>query len=128
MRILITIMLTGLLSLAMAAIFAGNTLAQQNLAIAPYLAGGTAAVFTLGDNASVPVLPVFKGGHGHRGFHRGFRGGFFLGYPGWGYGGYGGYPYGSYTGSYLDTPTRSCVWNGYEYRCYNFQTGDSYLY
>jgi hypothetical protein len=128
MRILIIILLAGLVSLAMAALLAGNTLAQQDLVVAPYLAAGTAAIFALGNDASVPVLTV-KVGKGGKGHGR-FRGGFFLGgYPGWGYGWYGGYPFGyGYSGSYLDTPTRTCTWNGYEYRCWEFPSGDSYLY
>jgi hypothetical protein len=116
-------LLAGLASLAMAALFSTSALAQQDLVVAPYLAG-TAAVFALGDNTSAQILPVHKFGGG-----KGFRGGFYLGYPGWGYGWYGGYPGGyGYSGSYLDTPTRSCVWNGYQYRCYNFPSGESYLY
>lgn len=128
MRLVNITLLVGLVSLAMTVLFSGQTLAQQDLVVGPYLAAGTTAALALGDNASVPVLTVKGGkGHGHGG---GFRGGFFLGgYPGRGYGWYGGYPSGyGYTGSYLDTPDRSCVWNGYQYRCYVFPSGDSYLY
>jgi hypothetical protein len=69
---------------------------------------------------SVTILPV-KGGH-HGG---GFRGG--LGFYGGGYG-YGPYRYG-YGSSYGDSygtyqeGNNTCVWNGYNYRCYNTNQG-----
>ncbi len=65
---------------------------------------------------------------GHGGF------GVYIG-PGYGYGGYGGYGYGPYSNNYYDdyggygyynTPDRfgntkqSCVFTGYDYKCYNF--------
>jgi len=118
-------LLVGLVSVAMMVLFSSQAPAQQDHVLAPYLAAGTAAVLAIGDGASVPALTVKGGkGHGH------FRGGFFWGgYPGWGRGWYGGYPSGyGYSGSYLDTPNQSCVWNGYQYRCYVFPSSDSYLY
>ncbi|MBI4964581.1 MAG: hypothetical protein HY913_14985 [Desulfomonile tiedjei] len=124
MRRLGIILLAGLLSLTITVLFSGQSLADQSSG----LGLGATAVFALGSEASVPVLQVHKFGGGS-----GFRGGlYFGGFPGRGYGWYGGYPSGysgyGYSGSYLDTPTKTCVWNGYKYRCYNFQSGDSYLY
>ncbi len=130
MKLLNITLLAGLASLAMVAFFATSTFAQQEVVVNPYLATATKAIFSSGDNAPGPtVLPVKGGVHfGFGGGYGRFHGGFFRGsYRGLGYGWYGGYPgwYGS-SGSYLDTPTRSCVWNGYKYRCDDFLSGNSY--
>jgi hypothetical protein len=54
--------------------------------------------------------------------HRGFRGGFFWGgYPGYGYSG-------NYPLEYNTSPSKTCVWNGYEYTCYNFPSERVYSY
>ena len=109
----------ALTAVALAVLVPGNGLTQpvfNTPAAVPALLASASA-------GSVPAIQV-KGGHGHGRF----RGGIGLGFwPGW-YGSYGyNWPYGYYGGSYLDTPSRTCVWNGYEYTCYNFPS-DQYLY
>ncbi|MCL5125583.1 MAG: hypothetical protein M1511_14015 [Deltaproteobacteria bacterium] len=75
-------------------------------------AGPDSLVSTFGP-LGVSVLPVFHGG-GH-GFHGGYYGhgpGF---YGGWGFPGYYTAPYDS--GTYQNG-NQTCVWNGYNWRCY----------
>ena len=101
---------------------AGPTYAQQTtLAVANPAA---AVDSVIGSPSSVPVQLVRGGGHGGHGrvFHGGFRRGFVGGgiYLPYAYGGdYGGCGEGCY-----QEGDKTCVWNGYNYRCYT--TGPSY--
>ncbi|HMK34697.1 MAG TPA: hypothetical protein VK463_06505 [Desulfomonilaceae bacterium] len=64
------------------------------------------------------IMPVV---HGHHGGFRAFRGGFGGYWPGYyGYGYYGGsYPGYSDGYGYYNEGNQVCVWNGYNYQCYN---------
>jgi hypothetical protein len=115
----------ALATVALAALVPGNGWAQPAFGDPQALVAAVPALLAAGNEASVPVIQVHKykgGGHFRSGFGWGWSGG----WPG-SYGGYGRWPYGYYGGSYLDTPTRTCVWNGYEYTCYNFPS-DTYTY
>lgn len=56
--------------------------------------------------------------------------------PGWGYGPYGYGPYSGYYGpyyggdgyGYYTEGDKTCVWNGYEYTCYNTRDRSRYRY
>jgi len=107
---------------ALTGVVAASLIAEDAWALPTFLGTQTAAgagpvIMAAGTEAPVPVIQVHKKGGGHKG--GGFRWGFYGGGPSW----YGGYysPYGYQGGSYLDTPTRTCVWNGYEYKCYEFE-------
>lgn len=109
----------ALAAVVVAAVVAGHGWAQPIVGNPQGLVGAEGVLQAAGNGSQVPVILAKKGGHGHGQFKSGFRGWYGWG-PGW-YGGYGySYPYGYYGGSYLDTPTRTCVWNGYEYTCYTF--------
>jgi hypothetical protein len=111
-----TVALTGV---ALALLVAGNGWAQPTLSNSQTYIGSTGVTFAGGSSASAPVLQV-KGNYG--GHFKGGGWGWSYGWPGW-YGG-SGYPYRSYGGSYLDTPNKTCVWNGYEYKCYTFSPNE----
>jgi hypothetical protein len=72
--------------------------------------------------ANSPTIILVKGGGGHHG--SGFRGG--LGFYG-GFSGPYGYGYGPNYGAdgygYYEEGNNTCVWNGYNYRCYNTNQG-----
>ena len=103
---------------------------SAGLAVALILALGAASASAQPPSGSFPVAAVVhtSGGSGdaghfiltggrhrgrsHRAF-RGFRSSLFLGYPGYSY-------YGTYIPEYSPNPSTTCVWNGYEYKCYNF--------
>jgi hypothetical protein len=61
---------------------------------------------------SANIVPVWSGHHRHWGGWGGYYGGYYPGYSGYySYPNYGGYSY---------SPSTTCVWNGYQYTCYNF--------
>lgn len=112
-----TMIIVGLTAVVAASLIAEDAWALTSTSGTQTAAGTGFVIVAAGTGASVPVIQVDKKGGGH---HKGgFRWGFYGGRPGW----YGGYysPYGYQGGSYLDTPTRTCVWNGYEYKCYEFE-------
>ena len=99
----------GMTALMILACYWGTASAQTN-----------AGVAAIGAATPGPFSLVRHGG----GFHGGFG---FGGWPGWGWG-WGSPGYGSYYGSgYYDvpnygtrtTPNQTCVWSGYEWKCYN---------
>jgi len=94
----------GMTALMILACYLGTASAQTN--------AGVAAIGA----ASPGPFSLVK-----HGFHSGFG---FGGWPGWGWG----WPYGGYYGSgYYDvptygtrtTPSQTCVWSGYQWRCYD---------
>ncbi len=94
-------------ALLIVAFYGGVASAQTN--------GGAAAAIGV---ASPGTFSLVK--HGGFGFGRGF--GFYGGWP------YGGYGYSGYGSGYYDYPNsgtrrepgQTCVWSGYQWRCYNF--------
>jgi hypothetical protein len=104
-------------AVALVALVPANGWAQPNFGDPQAVVAAVPALLAVGNDAPVPIIQVHKFKNGGN-----FRGGFGWGWSGWPglYGGYGSWPYGNYGGSYLDSPTRTCVWNGYEYKCYNF--------
>ncbi len=97
----------GMTALMIMAFYSGTASAQMN-----------AGITAIGAATPGPFSLVRHGG--------GFRGGFGFGFPGWSWGG--GWPYGGYYGSgYYDvpnygtrtTPSQTCVWSGYQWRCYD---------
>jgi|GEM_PF-2913138 len=113
------IMMVALTGVALAFIVAGNGWAQPTFSNPQAFVGSAGVTFAGADRAPLPALQV-KGNHGNH-FRGGSWGWSYGGWPGGWYGG-SGYPYGYSGGSYLDTPTRTCVWNGYEYKCYTFNS------
>jgi hypothetical protein len=105
MRTITLSVIVGMTALMMLVPFWGVASAQTN--------SGAAAI------GVAPSGPFSLVRHGGFGFGRGF--GF---YGGWPYGGYGSY-YGSGYYDYPNYGTRrepyqTCVWSGYNWRCYNF--------
>lgn len=104
MRTMTLSVIVGMTALMMLAPFAS---AQTN--------GGAAAAIGV---ASPGHFSLVK--HGGFGFGRGF--GFYGGWPYAGYG-YSGYGSGYYDYPHSGTrrePGQTCVWSGYQWRCYNF--------
>jgi hypothetical protein len=113
-----TIMLSlGLAAVAIVVLGVGPTSAQSTSGASPFLASTSVGDSVIGNGAPEPFMLVKKGqGSGHRGF----RGAFFWGgYPGYG---------GSYPLEYNTSPSTTCVWNGYQYTCYNFPSERMYFY
>lgn len=77
--------------------------------------------------SSTPTFELIRGGHGGVGHGGGAwigSGGWYGGH-GWRHGGTGFYayssPYSYYdSGDYYTSPDQSCVWDGYQYTCYNW--------
>jgi hypothetical protein len=109
----------GITALALLAIFAGSVSAQQTGATLPAAQDVNVQSLVSGITPFASVVPVhFKGGGGWHG-RAGSGFGLYLGYGGLGGYYYGGYPYG-YGSGYSVTPSEPvCVWNGYQYRCYD---------
>lgn len=111
------IIMVALTGVSLALLATGNGWAQPTLNTPNAYLGSAGVTFATGNSAPLPALQV-KGYHGSN-----FRGGTW----GWSFGGWPGgywgssYPYNYNGGSYLDTPNRTCVWNGYEYKCYTFE-------
>ncbi len=113
MRKMMIATIMGITVLVVLVILAGWVSAQQTATTLPE--GQDINVQTLVSGTTPPASLLLVRGRGHGG-HRGFRPGFglFLGY-----GGLGGY-YGSYPYRYSVSPSEPyCVWNGYQYRCYD---------
>ncbi len=116
MRKMIIATIIGVTALAVLVIITGSVLAQQTGTILPEGQDVNVQSLVSGTTPPASVLLVRGRGHGGHGGHRGFRPGFglFLGF-----GGLGGY-YGSYPYGYSGSPSEPyCVWNGYQYRCYD---------
>ncbi len=115
---------TIMLSLALATVVimvlgVGPTSAQSTSGTSPFLASTSVGDSVIGNGAPGPFMLVHKkGGFGHRGFRSGFWIG---GYPGYRY-------WGSYPLEFNTSPSTTCVWNGYEYACYNFPSERMYVY
>jgi len=108
----------GLAAMAIVALGVGPTSAESTSGAAPFLASGSMVDTVIGSGSSGLVVPVHKKGFSKGFGHRGFRGGFYWGYPGYSF--YGGYPL-----EYNPSPSTTCVWNGYQYTCYNFPSESS---
>ncbi|MGO9566859.1 MAG: hypothetical protein ACLP5H_04890 [Desulfomonilaceae bacterium] len=123
MKSIVALAVFSLGALVVVMAHAGPTYAQQTT-VAVTSAGPTVDT-VVGAESAVPVQLIRRGGGGHAfrgaGFarHRGFRPFLYGGI----YGGYGGYYAGCGEGCYQDGP-KTCVWNGYNYRCY--LTGDDF--
>jgi hypothetical protein len=113
-----TIMLSlGLAAAAIVVLGVGPTSAQSTSGTSPFLASSAIGDSVIGGGSPGPFMLVKKG---HGMVHRGFRSGlFFGGYPGY---------WGSYPLEYNTSPSSTCVWNGYQYTCYNFPSERMYLY
>jgi len=110
-------MIVGSMALLIPALYWGVVSAQSVSGTAPYAPAYLVGQLGIGAAAAGPFM-VAKGGH-HGGGNFRFYGG--RGFYGGSYYPYGGYPfYGDNDYSYDDSyvPTKTCVWNGYEYKCY----------
>ena len=106
----------GLTALSILAVYSGVASAQQDVVTSPYL------LSTIGTDTVAPFLLV-RGGHGHGDLGFRFYGGWPL-YGGYysGYGDYYDYPgYGT-----RREPYQTCVFTGYNWKCYNFQGDEGY--
>jgi hypothetical protein len=115
-----TIMLSlGLAAVAIAVLGVGPISAQSTSGTSPFLASESVGDSVIGTGAPGPFTLVHKkGGFGHRGFRSGLWIGGYPAYRSWG----------SYPLEYNTSPSTTCVWNGYQYTCYNFPSEQMYLY
>ncbi len=118
MRYTAIILPLGLAAAVIMVLGVGPVFAQSGSGAFPLLASTSIVDSVVGGGAFVPTMPVIRG-HGGRGFRSGFWWG---GYPGYGYWG-SSYPYEINT-----NPSQTCVWNGYNYNCYNFPSERLYVY
>lgn len=117
-----TIMLSlGLAAVTIMVLGVGPTFAQSNSGVSSLFASTSIGDSVIGGGASGPFMLVMRG---HRSGNRGFRSGFWWGgFPRYGYNYWGSYPL-----EYNSSPSSTCVWNGYEYTCYNFPSERFYSY
>lgn len=117
MRYSMIILSLALATVAIMVIGVGPTSAQSTSGTSPLLASSSVGDSVVGTGAAGPFMLVKKG---HKFVNRGFRSGFWIGgYPGY---------WGSYPLEYNTSPSTTCVWNGYDYTCYNFPSERMYLY
>ena len=118
MKYTATMLSIGLAAVAMVVIGVGLASAQATSGASSFLllpaVGHSAGV----DGPSGPFVLVRggqgRGGHARMGGPRSFhRGAFFFGSAGYPY-------YRTYTPEYNADPSTTCVWNGYQYKCYKF--------
>ena len=107
MKYTVLMLSIGLAVAAMVVLGVGLASAQATSGPSPFLLLPAVGHFPSVDTAGGPFVLV-RGGH--RSFH---RRAFFFGSAGYPY-------YGTYTPEYNLGPSTTCVWNGYQYKCYKF--------
>lgn len=113
MKYTVMMLSIGLAVAAMVVLGVGFASAQATSGPSPFL-----LLPAVGHSSSVGAargpFVLVRGGHARMGGHRSFhRRAFFFGSAGYPY-------YGTYTPEYNADPSTTCVWNGYQYKCYKF--------